>query len=143
MKILITVVYFIFLQNKLHTTHFSISFKYFWISLCYVKCQNILVHVLVYLLKHLSFWIRCSNFLLSKFASQLKLIPSVVRVGVLGICVTISILRVLLSGFWVSGSQFPSPRDPFPGSWVSGLRVSGPEFLDYAAYINSIETQHL
>ena len=37
-----------------------------------------------------------------------------------GICVTSSILRVLLSGFWVSESQFPSPRDLFPDSWVSG-----------------------
>ena len=40
-------------------------------------------------------------------------------------CVTSSILRVLLSGFWVSGSRFPSPRDPFPVSWVSGSHVSG------------------
>ena len=72
-----------------------------------------------------SFWLRCPSFLLSKFASQLKLIQSVVRVGMLGICVTSLILRVLLSGFWVSGSQFPSPRDPFPGFWVSGSRVSG------------------
>ena len=32
------------------------------------------------------------------------LIQSVVWVGKLGICVTSSILMVLLSGFWVSGS---------------------------------------
>ena len=90
--------------------------------------MNILVNVLVYLLEHLIFWLRCPSFLLSKFASQLKLIQSVVRVGILGISVASSILRVLLSGFWASGSQFPSPRDPFPGSWVSGSQFHGPEF---------------
>ena len=67
-----------------------------------------------------SFWLRCPSFILSKFASQLKLIQSVVRVKILGICVTSLIMRVLLSGFWVSESQFPSPRDLFPDSWVSG-----------------------
>ena len=96
--------------------------------MCYVKCQNILVNVLVHLLEHLSFWLRCPSFLLSKFASQLKLIQSVVRVGILGIWVTSSILRVLLSGFWVSGLQFPSPRDLFPGSWVSGSHFTESQF---------------
>ena len=67
-----------------------------------------------------SFWLRCPSFILSKFASQLKLIQSVVRVKILGICVTSLIMRVLLSGFWVSESQFPSPMDLFPDSWVSG-----------------------
>ena len=72
-------------------------------------------------------------------ASQLKLIQSVVRAVILGICVTSSILRVLLSGLWVLGLQFPSPRNPFPGSRVSGSRVSGSRvpalmflILDYA-----------
>ena len=64
------------------------------------------------------------SFLLSKFASQLKLIQSVVRVGILVICVTSQVFRVLLSGFWVSGSQFPSPTDPFPGFWVSDSLVA-------------------
>ena len=45
-----------------------------------------------------------------------RLIQSVVRVGISGVCVTSSILRVLLSGFWVSGSQGPSSR-------VLGVRV--------------------
>ena len=76
--------------------------------------------------RHLSFRLRCPIFLLSKFVSQLKLIQSVVRVGILGICVTSSILKVLLSGFWTSGSQIPSPRDPVPGSWVSGSQFQGP-----------------
>ena len=40
--------------------------------MCYVKCENILVNVLVHLLKHLSFWLRCPSFILSKFASQFK-----------------------------------------------------------------------
>ena len=127
--------------------HFPITFKSFLISLCYVECQNILVNVLVHLLEHLRFRLRCPNFLLSKFALQLKLIQSVVRVGILGICVKSSILRVLLSRFWVSGSQFPSPRDPFPGS--RSPRVLGSEsqgtgsqgpgsqvlILDYAALL--------
>ena len=51
-----------------------------------------------------------------------------VRVGILGIWVTSSILRVLLSGFWVSGLQFPSPRDLFPGSWVSGSHFTESQF---------------
>ena len=144
MKSLIPVVYFIFPQNKLDLHTFPITFKYFLISLCYVKCQNILVNVLVHLLEHLSFWLRCPSFLLSKFASQLKLIQSVVRVRILGICVTSSILRVLLSGFWLSTSQFPSPRDLFPGFCVSGsqsprvpvsrvpgLRVSGTRISEF------------
>ena len=72
-----------------------------------------------------SFRLRCPSFLLSKFASQLKLIQSVARVGILGICVTMSMLRVLFSGFWVSGLQFPSPRDSFPWSQESGFHVPG------------------
>ena len=79
-----------------------------------------------------SFWLRCPSFILSKFASQLKLIQSVVRVKILGICVTSLIMRVLLSGFWVSESQFPGPRDLFPDSWVSGSpspRVPGSRVL--------------
>ena len=90
------------------------------------------------------FWLRCPSFLLSKFASQLKLIQSVVRVGILGICVTISMLRVLFSGFWVSefpeswesGSHVPESR--VSGSRVSGLRVPGPGsqvlILDYVLF---------
>ena len=49
-----------------------------------------------------------------------------VRVGILGICGTSSVLRILLSGFWVWGSQFLSLRDPFPASWVSGSQFHGP-----------------
>ena len=100
------------------------------------------------------FWLRCPSFLLSKFASQLKLIQSVVRVGILGICVTISMLRVLFSGFWVSELQFPSPRDSFPESWesgshvpesrvsgsrVSGLRIPGPDFRLCPFYLHGQE----
>ena len=75
-----------------------------------------------------SFWLRCPTFLLSKFASQLKLIQSVVRVRILGICVTSSVLRVLHSGFWVSKYQFSIPRDLFPGSGVSGSHVPESQF---------------
>ena len=87
----------------------------------------ILVNDLVHLLEHLSFRLRCSSFLLSKFATQLKLIQSVVRVGILGVCVTSSIFRVLLSGFWVSKSQVSSFRHPVPGSLVSGSHAPVPE----------------
>ena len=93
--------------------------------MCYVTCQNILVNVFVHLLEHLRFGLRWLSFLLLKFPSQLKLIQSVVRVGILGICVTSSIFRVLLSGFWASGSQVPSLRDPVPESRVSGCRAPG------------------
>ena len=48
-----------------------------------------------------------------------------VRVGILGICVTSSVLRVLSSGFLVSGSQVFSPRHPVPVSFVSGSHVLG------------------
>ena len=75
-----------------------------------------------------SFWLRCPTFLLLKFASQLKLIQSVVRVRILGICVTSSVFRVLHSGFWVSKYQFSIPRDLFPGSRVSGSHVPESQF---------------
>ena len=75
-----------------------------------------------------SFWLRCPTFLLSKFTSQLKLIQSVVRVRILGICVTSSVFRVLHSGFWVSKYQFSIPRDLFPGSLVSGFHVPESQF---------------
>ena len=93
--------------------------------MCYDKCQNILGNVLAHLFEHLSFRLRCSSFLLSKFASQLKLIQSVVQTWIRGICVTSSFLSVLLSGFLVSGLQVPSPRHPVPGSFVSGCHVLG------------------
>ena len=91
----------------------------------YVKCQNILVNFLVHLLEHLSFWLSCLTFYYQNLLHNLKLIQSVVRVEILGICITSSILRVLLSGFWVSESQFPSPTDPVPESCVWGSRVPG------------------
>ena len=123
-----------------------------------MKCQNILVNVLVHLLEQLSFGLRCLSFWLLKFASQLKLIQSVVRVGILGICVTGPALgnlglRVTSSEFQGPSSRVPCPRVPesgvsgsrvlglrvpgsrvsgsrMSGSWVSGLRsrVSGPNF---------------
>ena len=117
---------FPFSTKQTWSTYLPITFKYFLIFLCCAECQNMLVNVLLHLLEHLSFWLRCASFLLSKFASQLKLIHSEVRVGLLGICVTSSVLTVLLSGFWVSGLQFQSLRDPFPGSWVSESHL--PEF---------------
>ena len=115
--------------------------------------------ILIHLLEPLGFRLRYSSFLLSKFASHLKLIQSVVPVGILGVCVKSSILRILLSGFWVSGSQVPSSRVPIreshvpgscvPGSqspriWVPGLQTPGPRYqgprsqvliLDYAVMI--------
>ena len=74
-----------------------------------------------------SFWLRCPSFLLSKFASELKLIQSVVRVRILGICITSSVLglRVASSKYQgpicrVLGVRVPCPRVPVPRSWVSG-----------------------
>ena len=112
--------------------------------MCYVKCQNILVH----LLEHLSYGLKCLSSLLSKFASQLKLIQSVVRVGILG-SVTSSVLQVLLSGLWVSGSQVPSPKFQGPSSRVpesqgsefqgrgsQGLRVPGPRFQGPGSWVS-------
>ena len=65
-----------------------------------------------------------------------------VWVEILGICVASSTFIVLLSGFWVSGLQYPSLRDPFPvpvpwspvpgsqsprvpGPRIPGVRVTG------------------
>ena len=78
--------------------------------------------------------VRCPSCLLSKCTSQLKLIQSVVRVGILGICVTSSMLMVLHSGFWISESQFQSPRDAFAGFWVSGPHVSEFQFQGPASH---------
>ena len=49
------------------------------------------------------------------------------QVAILGISVTSSILRVLLSPFCVSGSQIASPRDPVPESWMSGSLFQDPQ----------------
>ena len=94
--------------------------------MCYVKCQNILVNVLVYLLEHLSFWHRCHSFLLSKFASQLKLIQSVVRVGILqcsGSYSQDSGSQGRNSQVLATHSRVQGVRVPVPWSWVSGSRV--------------------
>ena len=80
-----------------------------------------MVNVLVHLLEHLSFRLRCPSFLLSKICFTIKV--NSICGGILGICVTSSILRVLLSGFWVSWSQVPSPRDSVQGS---GSQFQGP-----------------
>ena len=100
--------------------------------MCYVKCQNILTNVLVHLLEHLSCRLRCASFIWSKFTWQLKLIQSIknsmVVVGIVGICATSSVLRFLLSGFWVSGLQVPVPKNPVPRSRVAGSHVPGSQF---------------
>ena len=89
----------------------------------------------------LSFLLRCPSFLLLKFASQLKLIQSMVQVGIVGTCVTSSILRVLLSGLWVKRPKSKGPssrvlgvRVPVPRSWVLGSQGPGSQvlILDYA-----------
>ena len=118
-------------------------------------CQmsKYLVNVFVHLLEHLSFSLRCPNFLLSKFATQLKLIQSVVW---LGIQVTAS--QVQLSGscsqysgsqgcnFQVAGTHFQGPGCQNPvsqGPRVKGLgsQVLGSQvliFLDYAYKSRSV-----
>ena len=56
------------------------------------------------------------------------------RFRILGIRVTSSILRVLLSGFLVSGSQVLSFRGPDLGSWVSGSHVPWSQFQGLGCY---------
>ena len=100
------------------STHFPITFKYFLVSLCYAKCQNILVNVLVHLLD-LSFLLRCP----------------VVRVGILAICITkfnsqgpaLRILGLRVAIFKSQGLIFrlPCPRVPVPGSRVPGSQSLG------------------
>ena len=117
-----------FSPKEIWSTHFPMTLKYFLICWCYFKCQNISVNILVDLLEALSFRLRCPSFLLSKFASNLKLIQSMVRVRILGIYVASSIIRVLLSGFFVSRSPVPSPRMPVQESWVLQPHVPGSKF---------------
>ena len=79
-----------------------------------------------------SFWLSCPSFLLSKFTSQLKLIQSVVLAGILGICVTSWILRILCLRVTIPKSQGPISRGlgvrvpcpTVPRSQASGSRVS-------------------
>ena len=113
------------------------TFKYFLIYLCYVKGQNILANVLVLLLEHPSFRLICPSILLSKFASQLKLIQSVVRVGIShkfnsqGPALRILSLRIAShnskgSSSRVIGVRVSCPRVLIPRSYgpkVPGLRV--------------------
>ena len=97
--------------------------------MCYVKCQIILVNVLVHLFEHVNYGLRCLIFSLLKFASQLKLIQSLLQVGILGICITSLILRVLLWEFGVPGLQSTGHQSP-------GSRISGPDFrLCHLKYI--------
>ena len=103
---------------------------------------------MVHLLEHLRFWLRCPSFLLSKSASRLKLIQSVVQVGILGMCHKFNFqgLAPRILGLRVASPKFQEPisrvlgvRVPclivlvlgslvsgscVPESWVSGSRVS-------------------
>ena len=115
-------------------------------SFCYVKCQNILVHVLVHLLEHLSFWHRCTSFLFSKLCFIIK-VSRICGAGrdTKNLCHKFSsqgpALRILC--FRVTCPKFqglssrvlrvkvPYPRVPVPESCVSGYcaqdpRVAGP-----------------
>ena len=71
--------------------------------------------------RDLSFRLRCPSFLLSKFASQLKLIQPVVRVGMLGICVTVK-----FSGSCSQDSRSQCRMSHGPSSGVIGVRVPVP-----------------
>ena len=127
------------------------SFKYFLISLCYAKCQNILVNDLVHLLGHLGFRIKVNSVcgvgwdsrnLCHKFNSQgLALRILGLRVAspkfqgsssrVLGVRIPCS--KVPVPGFQFQGPVCQSPRVPesqspslrVPGLRVLGLRVLG------------------
>ena len=91
-------------------------------------------------LQHQSFQLICPSFLLSKFASQLKIIKSVMRFWILGIYVSSSVLMVLGLRFQVSESQVSSPRDPVPGSRVSLLCVPGSSVPGLRAQIPGFRT---
>ena len=89
----------------------------------------------IFVFELLRFWHTCSSFL-SKFASQIKLIQSVMG--------SVASLRVLGSyfrgpecqGLVSQGPRVPGPGLMVPGSWVSesqgpGCRVSSPDFRLY------------
>ena len=107
-------------------------FTYFW-----HKNEKKISLNFIFAFKPLRFRHACHSFLLSKYASQIKLIPSVVR--------SVASLRVIWSNFQGPGCQCPvsqGPRVPgsrgprvlapgsrvsgshSPGSQVSGLRIT-------------------
>ena len=113
-----------FSTKQTWSTHFPITFKYFLIFLCYVKCQNILINVLVHQLEHLSFRFICTSSLLLKFATQLKLIQSVVHeFNSQDPALTILVLRV-------ASPKFQGLRYRVLGVRVPCHRFPGPKFLD-------------
>ena len=75
--------------------------------------------ILVHLLEPLSFRLRCPSFLSWKVTSESKLIQSMVRsvasFRILGICVTSSVSRILVSKFWGLEWRFLSLKVPVLG----------------------------
>ena len=75
--------------------------------------------ILVHLLEPLSFRLRCPSFLSWKVTSESKLIQSMVRsvasFRTLGICVTSSVSRILVSKFWGLEWRFLSLKVPVLG----------------------------
>ena len=98
----------------------SHNFKYFLISVCYVKCQNVLVH----LLEYLSFRLRCPQFFIIKICFTSK-VNSVCGVGrdTRNLCHKFNsqgpTLRIL--GLWIA-----SPKSQGPSSRILGVRIPCP-----------------
>ena len=93
------------------------------VNLFWHKNEKKISQNFIFVLEPLRFWQICPSFLLSKFASQIKLMQSLV-----GISCKSQGLRVPLPGSHVPGSQVPRlrvPRSRVSESRVSGSHVSG------------------
>ena len=108
--------------------------------MCYAKCQNILVNVLVHLLEPLSFRLGCPSFLLSKLCFIIKFSTTWgasrdtrnlchkfnshgPTLRILGFRVTYPKFQGPSSG--VLGVKVPCPRVPVSEFWLTGYRVQG------------------
>ena len=107
----------------------------FLISFCYLKCQNIQVNILVYLLESLQFSTQMFQLFIIKLCSKFK-VNTMVRGRIQGICVT-----NLFSGSYCQDSGSHVRKSQVPGCQFQGLgcqgpmsqgqnsRVTGPRFL--------------
>ena len=101
----------------------------------YVKCQNILVNVLVHVLDHLSFWPRCPSFFIIKICFRIK-VKSICDAGrdtckmhhkfnSQGPALRILGLRVAIYKSQGVIYRVPCSRVTVQGSWVWGSHVQG------------------
>ena len=92
--------------------------------MCYVKCQNIFVNVLVYLLEPLSFRLRCPGFLLSKLCFIIK-ISTICGAGqdTRNLCHKFNSQDLALR---ILSFRVTCPKSQGPSSRVLGVRVLCP-----------------